>query len=442
MKGATVGRAVLLGLAMLGCASAHALKIDPLEEATPEQVGISPKRLAALGNLFNKEVRSGYMRGAVLLIARRGKFVYQLAVGMQDATGRLYEDTLFRLYSMTVPLVTVGALKLVEDGKLRLADPVGRYLPEFGSMTVSVAWQAANGAVSYETLPAERPITVLDLLRQTSGMVYGESTDNQVVKDSYEQAGLYVKDVGYALGAMTAAEQTLRLANLPLAYPPGSTWSPGLSSEVLGRVIEAVSKKRLAEFMEDRVFGPLKMKDTAFWVQRRKQGRIAEPLEVDSATGRPYQTFDVTNEEPTIVSAGMGGISTAGDYLRFCQMLLGGGTLEEEKDTTRILRRETVQLMASDQLGAGILQPVPPGELMLGVPGYTYGLGLAVRKADTIAGVPGSAGELMWVGEAGSFFWVDPRRQLAVVMLTHAPRARGVELRKLVKQIVQQSLSD
>jgi CubicO group peptidase (beta-lactamase class C family) len=436
MKRVLIVRAALALLALAACSPAFALKITPLPDGTPEEVGMSFRRLASLDSVLRKEVKAGHMRGAVLLVARRGKFVHQLAVGMQNERARLYEDTLYRLYSMTGPLVAVGALKLVEDGKLRLADPLGKYLPAFAAMKVSAARRDASGALGYETVPAERPITVLDLLRQTSGMAYGETTDNTAVREAYEQAGLYVKEVEYALGVMTPAEQAQRIADAPLAYQPGTTWSPGLSTEVLGRLIETVAHKRLAEYLEERVFGPLKMKDTAFWVHRRKQGRIAEPLETDPLSGRPNRTLHVL-EEPQLDSA-MGAISTAGDYLRFCQMLLAGGTLEN----ARILNRETLQLMSSDQLGAEIAQPVQPGELLFGAQGYGYGLGLAVRKADSIAGVPGSAGELAWAGETGSFFWADPKRQIAVVLMTHASRAQGVELRRIVKQIVQQAMTD
>lgn len=436
MKRQWLSRAALAWLAWAACSPVYALKIAPLPDGTPEETGMSFRRLASLDNVLRKEVKAGRMRGAVLLVARRGKFVHQLAVGMQSDRARLYEDTLYRLYSMTAPLVTVGALRLVEEGKLRLADPIGKYLPPFAKMSVAVARPDAGGTPSYETVPAERPITVLDLLRQTSGMVYGETTDNAAVKEAYEQAGLYVKEVGYAIGVMTPAEQVHRIAEAPLAYQPGTTWSPGLSTEVLGRLIEAVAHKRLAEYLEERVFGPLKMKDTAFWVHRRKQGRIAEPFATDPASGQPVRTFGVT-DEPQLDSA-MGSVSTAGDYLRFCQMLLGGGALEE----AHVLKSETLRLMTSDQLGAEIAQPVQPGELLFGAQGYGYGFGLAVRKADSIAGVPGSAGELAWAGETGSFFWVDPKRQLAVVFMTHASRAQGVELRRTVKQIVQQAMTD
>jgi CubicO group peptidase (beta-lactamase class C family) len=436
MKRQWLLRAAFAGLAWTACSPAFALKITPLPDGTPEDVGMSFRRLASLDNVLRKEVKAGHLRGAVLLVARRGKFVHQLAVGMQNDRARLYEDTLYRVYSMTGPLVAVGALKLVEEGKLKLADPVGKYLPPFATMSVAVARRDAAGAPSYETVPAERPITVLDLLRQTSGMVYGETTDNAAVKEAYEQAGLYIKEVGYALGVMTPAEQVHRIAEAPLAYQPGTTWSPGLSTEVLARLIETVAHKRLAEYLEERVFGPLKMKDTAFWVHRRKQGRIAEPFATDVASGQPIRTFGVT-EEPQLDSA-MGGVSTAGDYLRFCQMLLNGGTLEE----THVLKADTLRLMTSDQLGAEIAQPVQPGELLFGAQGYGYGFGLAVRKAESIPGVPGSSGELAWANEAGSFFWVDPKRQLAVVFMTHASRAQGVELRRTIKQIVQQAMTD
>ena len=227
------------------------------------------------------------------------------------------------------------------------------------------------------------------------------------------------------------------MAQAPLAYQPGTVWFYGLSTDILGRVVEVVSGERLNAFMRKRLFGPLKMADTGFWVPAKSLHRIAEPLPQDKITGRPIVLVDVT-QQPKNDSGGAGGVGTAGDYLRFCQMLLNGGVL----DGTRVISRTTVKLMTSDHLGTHIGQPLEPGELGLHTKGYTFGLGFAVRKEDGIAGIPGSAGEFMWGGYAGTFFWVDPTEQLTAVLMTQAPTPERAHFRRLVKQLVYAAIID
>ena len=201
--------------------------------------------------------------------------------------------------------------------------------------------------------------------------------------------------------------------------------------------MEAASGKRLADFLDERVFKPLKMRDTAFWVPPGKISRLAQPLAVDLASGQPIKVIDVS-KEPKNDSGGAGAVSTAADYLRFSQMLLNGGQL----DGTRILSRMTVALMTSDHLGSRIATPFGPGELLLGTPGYTFGLGFAVRPSGGIAGVPGSAGEFMWAGYAGTYFWVDPKEELTAVYMSQAPSPIRAYYRKLVKQLAYGALTD
>jgi CubicO group peptidase (beta-lactamase class C family) len=416
--------------------TALAQTAPPLPGAAPESVGMSSQRLAKINAALKKEVADGSFRGAVVMVARKGKLVYQDAVGMQTADAPMRTDTMFRIYSMTKPLVSVAAMMLVEDGRIQLTDPVGKFLPGFDKMQVSVGTKTAEGT-AYNTVAAERPMTVQDLLRHTAGLAYGEITQNTPVKEGLERAGVYRKDLDYEARGMTAAEQVERLVKVPLAFHPGTTWHYSLASDVLGRVVEAASGKRLGEFLQERMFRPLKMRDTAFSVPQAKIARLAEPLETDRFSGRPNKLIDVS-APPANDSGGAGAVSTAGDYLRFSQMLLNGGALEG----ARVLSRTTVRLMTSDHLGSFISQPMQPGELLLGTKGYTFGLGFAVRQADGVGGVPGSAGEFMWAGYAGTYFFVDPKEQLTAVLMTQAPSPNRAYFRKLLKQLVYQSIVD
>src|SRR5438093_550206 len=213
-------------------------------------------------------------------------------------------------------------------------------------------------------------------------------------------------------------------------HQPGTVWEYSLASDILGRVVEAASGRRLGEFLDERLFKPLRMVDTAFSLPADKTMRLAQPLGVDLASGQPIKVIDVS-ASPKNDSGGAGAVSTAADYLRFTQMLLNGGQL----DGTRILSRMTVALMTSDHLGSRIATPFGPGELLLGTPGYTFGLGFAVRPSGGIAGVPGSAGEFMWAGYAGTYFWVDPKEELTAVYMSQDPSPIRACYRKLVKQL-------
>jgi CubicO group peptidase (beta-lactamase class C family) len=436
LNGKWTTRAVLAWLALVVSFAALAAATPPLPTAQPESVGMSSQRLAKVGAALKKEVADGSFRGAVVMVARKGKLVYHEAIGMQSASTPMSEETVFRIYSMTKPLVSVAAMMLVEDGRIQLTDPVGKYLPGFDKMQVSVGTKTPEG-MSYANVPAERPMTVQDLLRHTSGLAYGEITQNAPVKEGLEKAGVYRKDMDYEARGLTPSEEIEKLAQVPLAFQPGTTWNYSLSSDVLGRVIEVASGKRLNDFLQERLFRPLKMRDSGFSVAQTKMVRLAEPLETDRFSKQPNRLIDVS-APPKNDSGGAGGVSTAGDYLRFSQMLLNGGSLEG----TRVISRTTVRLMTSDHLGTFINQPMQPGELLLGTKGYTFGLGFAVRQGDGVGGVAGSAGEFMWAGYAGTYFWVDPKEQLTAVLMTQAPSPQRAYFRKMVKQLVYQAIVD
>ena len=339
---------------------------------------MSSERLARIGAVFKKEADDGRLPGAVIAVARKGKLVYFEGFGYQDKAAGvpMAKDSIFRIYSMTKPLVSVAAMILVEDGRMQLADPISKFLPEFAKPQVSVASKNDAGNETYEIVPAARPITVQDLLRHTAGLAYGELTTNPAVKEAYAKASLF-KPGGIEFEArdMTPQEEVDRLAAIPLVHQPGTTFEYSLASDLLGRVVEAVSGKRLADFFQERLFGPLQMSDSGFYVPSDKQSRLAQPFPADPATGKPIRLIDVSSS-PQNDSGGAGGVATAVDYLRFAEMLRAGGSLGGK----RVLSRTTVELMASDHLGTRINTPLTPGELALGTPGYTFGLGFMVRQ--------------------------------------------------------------
>ncbi len=439
-------RRLMLGAAVVGAflfvVSATRADVSvPLAQTQAADVGMSAKKLERIGEAFKGEVAQGKLPGTVVMVARRGKLIHAEAIGLQDKSeGKAMGlDAVFRIYSMTKPFVSVAAMMLVEEGKIQLTDPVSKFLPAFKGQRVSVARADAEFArLTYTNVAADREMTVQDLLRHTSGLAYGEITQNGPVKDAYAKAGVYLPGVrDYDSRDMTSAEQAERVGAAPLAHQPGTVWEYSLSSDILGRVVEAASGKRLGDFLDERLFKPLRMVDTAFSLPAGKSARLAQPLAVDLASNQPIKVIDVS-AQPKNDSGGAGAVSTAADYLRFTQMLLNGGQL----DGVRILSRTTIELMTSDHLGTRISAPTTPGELLLGTPGYTFGLGFAVRQGAGVAGVPGSAGEFMWAGYAGTYFWVDPKEQLTAVYMSQAPSPIRAYYRKLIKQLVYQAIMD
>jgi CubicO group peptidase (beta-lactamase class C family) len=406
-----------------------------LPSAKPEQVGLSSERLDRVGQALKGEIAKGKLPGAVALVARKGRVAYFESFGLQDKAGAtpMANDAIFRIYSMTKPLVSVAAIMLMEDGRLVLTDPVSLHLPQLTKLQVSAPKADSTFArVTYQMVPTEREMTIQDLLRHTSGLAYGEITVNAPVKEAYAKAGAYQPSgLPFDARGSTPAEQVTGLSKAPLAHQPGTVWEYSLASDVLGRVVEAASGMRLAQFLQQRLFEPLKMTDSGFSVPAEKMRRLAQP-----SPDNPVKLIDVA-APPKNDSGGAGGVSTAMDYARFSQMLLNGGRL----DGARVLSRPSVSLMTSDHL-ARISTPVTPGELLLGTPGYTFGLGFAVRQGPGVAGVPGSAGEFMWAGFAGTYFWVDPKEELLGVLMTQAPSPERAYYRRLFKQLVYQAITD
>ena len=430
------GKLALLAvaLALASCAqlpqSGAGASQSVMRTANASDAGMSAQRLESLTVAFNKEIADKALPGAVILVARKGQLVYARAFGLRDPAkpDAMEADSIFRIYSMTKPMASVAAMILVEDGRLQLSDPVAKHLPAFKDLKA----YTATG-----TEPA-RPMTVQDLLRHTSGLGYGEISDNAAFKQALAQAGLYKPgNIDFDARDMSPAEQVSRLAAVPLLRQPGTAWEYSLSTDVLGRVIEAASGQRLGDFMADRIFKPLGMKDTAFHVPETKASRLTASFDKDPATGIPFKLIDVS-KPPGNDSGGAGAVSTAADYLRFSQMMLNGGTLEGQ----RILSRNTVRWMTSDHLGSRIPLAQSPGGNVLYSSQYTFGLGLAVRPADGLAATPGSAGDYNWSGYAGTAFWVDPKEQIVGVIMMQSPGAMRNYHRNLLRQLVYQAISD
>ena len=332
------------------------------------------------------------------------------------------EDSIFRIYSMTKPIVSVAAMMLVEQGKLSLADPVSKFIPAFADTKVGIESQDASGAPVLEIVDADRPMTVQDLLRHTSGLVYGGVGPRTAVKELYREANIFSQK--WQLPEFAEA-----LAKLPLQHQPGTTWEYGHSTDILGRVVEVVASMPLDRYLEQHVLAPLGMQDTAFRVAPGKHNRIAEPMP-DKYTGKTPSLIDV-RDQVTFFAGGHGLTSTAGDYLRFSQMLLNGGEL----DGARVLGPRTVRFIASNHLNESISK----GTYYIPGPGYGFGLGFATRLEYGQSTWPDSVGGFYWGGYAGTYFWIDPEERLVVSYMSQEP-VRRQYYRNLLRDLVYQAV--
>jgi len=372
-------------------------------------------KLERAGDYLRNEIATGKIPGAVLLIQQHGKPVYFESSGVRDvATGLpMTPDTIFRLYSMSKPITSVAAMMLVEDGKLKLADPLSKYIPAFADVKVGVARE-----------PLGRPITIEDLLRHTSGLTYG-FTGADPVRKLYAQSDLFDGD-------FDNAQFAARLAKLPLAEQPGTLWDYSHSTDILGRVIEVISGKSLYQFEKERLLDPLGMADTAFYVTgAAKRPRIAEPLPDDRASGPVLGTYDPTRVRRW-ESGGAGMSGTITDYARFAQMLLNGGSFEGR----RYLKPETVALMTTDHIGPETMiardADYWPG------PTSGFGLGFAVRTSQASPGWP--LGEYRWDGVGGTFFFIDPKDDMFAILMVQTPSQRGriqLQLKTLIYEALE-----
>ena len=349
---------------------------------------MSTERLNRVGDWMRAEVAQKRIPGATVMVVRAGKLAYVDTVGQRgpDNAAAMKTDDIFRIYSMTKPIVSVAAMMLVEEGKLLLEAPVARYIPSFANVKVGVEKTDAQGVKTLELVAPRRPMSVQDLLRHTSGLTYGFFGEG-MVKKAYQDG-----NVGTG-GNITNAEFAERIATMPLAYQPGSTWDYSNSTDVLGRVIEVVSGQTLFAHLKDRLLIPLGMKDTSFYVpEADRQARIAEPFSDDRSIGINAPVFD-PRQVLAMESGGGGLMSTAPDYARFLLMLRNGGQL----DGHRYLSPATLAFMTTDQLNPTVTRT----PLYLPGPGYGFGLGFAVRTSSGEAAYPAAPGEYYWeIGRA------------------------------------------
>jgi CubicO group peptidase (beta-lactamase class C family) len=327
------------------------------------------------------------------------------------------KDAVFRIYSMTKPIVSVAAMILAEEGRLLLADPVAKYIPAFAAPKVAVC---SGGGLN--VVAAEREMTIHDLLRHTSGIGYAFTGTTELHR-LYEEAQLYDR-------SRSNAEAAEKLATLPLFHQPGTHFEYGHSTDVLGRIIEIISGQSLRAFLQGRILGPLAMRDTDFFSPPPLHNRLAQPFPFDPESGAAVALFD-PRQVPTYESGGGGLVSTARDYARFCQMLLDGGRLGE----VRLLSRKTVAYMTADHLGA-----IPRTSVLL-EPGHGFGLGFSVRLETGLAARPLSRGSFLWGGIAGTTFWIDPSERLFAMLLIQAPGQRDY-YRSLFRTLVYAAFDD
>ncbi len=410
--------AVLPFLLVLG-SSLPATAEFPLPLAqTPEELGLSSAQLNRLEAVTQANIESGLLPGALLLVARHGKIGYLKTLGFRDraAGAPMQADAIFRIYSMTKPIVSVGLMTLVEEGRLQIEDPVSKFIPEMGKMKVGVEKTDAAGKLSMELIDPKREMSVQDLLRHTSGLIYG-GRGKSLVNSAYQAANIGNRQD-------SNRDFVIKVAKMPLRFSPGTQWEYGVSTDVLGRVIEVSSRKTLGEFLSERLLKPLGMADTAFFVPQEKLTRAAQPWQ---RPGGPPMTprFNVA-EVPRFESGGGGLTSTAADYLRFALMLQRGGEFEGK----RILGKKTVEFMTADHVGNVPGRP----------PGLGFGLGFEVRKTVGEAYLPGSKGEYGWSGNAGTLFWIDPKEDLIAIYMIQVSENDRTMLRNQFRTMVQASI--
>lgn len=396
------------------------MPIASLSPNNPDNLGLSSQRTQRLLDVLQREVDRGYIPGAVVMLARHGSVALHAALGQRDPTASgepMQTSDIFRIYSMTKPVVSVAIMMLVEQGRLMINEPVATYLPEFADQQLAVD---APGGVALR--PLEKPATVQDLLRHTAGLTY-EFMGTAHVQRLYAEAQLGSR-------ARSNAEFSLTLAPMPLLHPPGTQWAYSRATDVLGRLVEVITGQTLGTHLKQAIFDPLGMVDTGFSVPEKDHHRIAEPFAHDPDGGVPMRVLD-PRQVPAMEAGGGGLMSTTIDYARFLQCLLNRGEL----DGVRLLGSHTVDFMTADHLG-----DIPSLEDLL-PPGHGFGLGFAVRTQLGISPMPGSVGTYHWGGIAGTTFFVDPVEDFFGILMTQAPNQRD-PIRNLFRNLAYATLVD
>jgi len=388
------------------------------------------QKLDRIGDYLRDQIANGKIPGAILLIQQHGKPVYHEFFGVQDVVSKqpMTDQTIFRLFSMTKAITSVAAMMLVDEGKFALEDPIAKYIPSFANVKVGVEKKSEDGTKTLELVPPNRPPTVLDLMRHTSGITYGFYGDS-LVRKAYAAANLYAGD-------FDLAEFAERIAKLPLHDQPGTLWQYGHSTDVLARIMEIVSGKSLFEIERERLLDPLGMNDTGFFVtEPERLQRLAQPLPNDSnfRVGREYRTEVRQKWE----SASGGMVSTMSDFSKFAQMLLDGGKFEGKT----YLSPKAYELMTTDHIGAG--SGVARDYFYFPGDGFGFGLGLAVRTdpGNAKPPPPGSLGELKWDGASGCYFVIDRKQDMFFVLLEQTPTERQ-RIQRTVKQLIYEAMEN
>ena len=421
-------RALLLAVLILLSLNVGAQ--DPLPRSRPESLGFSSERLDRIGQVLRADIDNGRMPGAVIAIARKGRLVYYESFGYLDKAAGvpMPKDAIFAIASMTKPMVGVGIMQLVEESRIAMSDPASKWFPALGGLRVGVIKTDAAAQTLLETVPARRQMTIQDLLRHTSGLTYGGRGSTPVHK-------MHPVSSGSAAVEYTGPEFIERLSKVNLLYQPGTAWDYGLSIDVLGLIVEAETGQTLGAYLQERIWKPLGMVDTGFVIPAANVKRYARALPNDPDTGKPQTVSDRT--KPTKFECGGGcAASTAGDYVRFAQMLLNRGRLGD----VRVLGSKSVDYMTADHLGPEIINNIAATDPSRA--GYGFGLTMAVRRSTGGPGIMGSPGDFTWGGAFGTNFWVDPREQLVVVFMAHTPGPIRLHYRKVINALVYQAIVD
>lgn len=421
-------RTLAVGL-LLSSAIALPARADGAYEI-PAGAHFSPDKLAKIGTFFKNEVATGKISGAIVLIQQHGKPVYHEFFGVQDVVSKapMTDKTIFRLASMTKAITSVVSMQLLEEGKIKLDDPVSKYIPSFANVKVGWEKKADDGTPALEMIAPDRPMKVWDLMTHTSGITYGFYGDS-LVRKAYRAANIYAGD-------FDLAEFAERIAKLPLQNQPGALWQYGHSTDILARIMEIASGKSLYALEKEKLLDPLGMVDTSFFVtDPKKQKLLAQPVPNDSdfRVGRENDPTKVKKWE----SASGGMVSTMADYARFVQMLLNGGSL----DGKTYLKPETFKMMATDQIGPG--SGVGRDYFYFPGDGFGFGLGLAVRTDPGGAKPPppGDLGELKWDGATGCYFVVDRKQDMFFVLMEQTPSERQ-RIQKTLKQLIYEAMEN
>ena len=408
--------------------------MDTLPLVTPEQVGLSAKRLGRISGWMKGWVDSGKLAGMVTVVMRKGQLAFAETYGKADIERNkaMRPDTIFRIYSMTKPLTSTAIMMLYEEGRFQLDDPISKFIPAFRNPRV----YAGGSRGKIDSVPAEREITFRDLLTHTSGLTYGFMESNPVDALYRSKDG-----VDFQTATTTLKAVVEKLATFPLIAQPGKAWNYSVATDVLGYLVEVISGQPFEKYLVENVIKPLGMIDTDFFVPKEKHDRFA--ANYSAGPGGKLELLDDPGKSrylaPRTVNSGGGGlVSTASDYLRFCKFMLNKGEL----DGVRLLGRKTVELMTMNHLKGDMADMGMPRFSESTYHGIGFGLGFSVTLDPAKAHILGSTGEYAWGGAASTAFWIDPKEDMAVVLLTQLMPSSTYPIRRELRVLSYQAIVD